>query len=488
MFLVSALRLERTCAALSALVLCLSVLAVRPASAATPVRARATFRLCDGYQASDFTLELKYRTPFSDVYLPLEILSQSVDTGAKSAAFEFWIPQEPGVSSVQIAAFCRNSAGLSDPSPEATISNCDVLGLFDSDGDGIPDRQEDTNCNNYYDPGDFSNAYNVDTDGDGVRDLVELVSGTDPSSAASNPRPMIFAGGPFDPDGDGNSNPVVWRNSNGYWYIRDFVYPGNHLAIQWGLPGDIPFVYQPSGETSNVGVIRMINREYYWFCHGSGFARSNAAPDTALRFGQFGDNILPGPWEERGTTNPAVARLFNDAWTFDIHMRDGSVRSVNWGHNGDVPKVQDYDGDGLFDIAVYRPSEHKTFVIRSSDKVVQTYDFGSGTADMSVRGDYTGDGVDDISLWEPVSGVFTTLTSTHGFNAARGRAQDPNYFQWEQLGLYSVHVPLSWNRQAGRIVYTVVDHALGMRFYRMNNDPAGAITSVQWGLNGDAQG
>jgi hypothetical protein len=57
---------------------------------------------------------------------------------------------------------------------------------LDSDFDGLPDRDEDLNCNGVLDPGE-SSAYNPDTDGDGIPDLVEVAAGTDPQDQNDNP-------------------------------------------------------------------------------------------------------------------------------------------------------------------------------------------------------------------------------------------------------------------------------------------------------------
>ena len=209
---------------------------------------------------------------------------------------------------------------------------------------------------------------------------------------------------------------------------------------------------------------------------------------TSLFFGLFGDNIVLGPWEEPGVTSPAVARLYNGIWSFDIYRRDGTIRQVNWGGNGDVPKVQDYDGDGLFDVAVFRPVGHKTFVIQSSDNAVKIYDFGTATADFTVRGDYTGDGTDDVSFWEPLTGTFTSLKSDSGFNDVQGNQKNPTFYQEQQLGLYSVHLPLNWNFRGGHYLYTVIDHSTGNRFFREANDLTKPVQLETWGIAGDALG
>lgn len=81
-------------------------------------------------------------------------------------------------------AEARLAAGV--PADTDHDSHLDFLDR-DSDNDGVPDVSEDANCSGTVDPGE-SSALSADTDGDGVTDLVETAAGTDPTSAADNPR------------------------------------------------------------------------------------------------------------------------------------------------------------------------------------------------------------------------------------------------------------------------------------------------------------
>ena len=75
----------------------------------------------------------------------------------------------------------------------------------DSDGDGLPDYQEDSNGNGIYDTGDLSNFESTDSDGDGLADNYEVTATqTDPSQADTGNTGT--PDGYKDPDGDGWTN------------------------------------------------------------------------------------------------------------------------------------------------------------------------------------------------------------------------------------------------------------------------------------------
>ena len=453
------------------------------------VHAHLTMALCPEYRVGNVSIQINVRIGNTGPVKHAKVISSTINAAANTGQFDIWLPTSYGNTPLNVFAQCVSSTqGNSAPSNVKTVSNCNVLALVDSDGDGLRNNLEDTNCNNQFDTGDYSSPDSFDTDGDDIRDVNELLVGTNPSNPASSPRPFIFSSAPFDPDGDGNSNPVVFRVPTGTWYIRDYQTAGNHLSFPYGLPGDIPITYKPDGFPSDVGAVRVVNGYLFWFLHGPGFKKSDGARETAIIFGLKNDIPIPGPWEKPGITNIAVARFYQNAWHYYVYLSNGTFRSSSWGMPNDIPKVQDYDGDGLFDISVLRPSEQKLYVTLSGSNEIKSYSFGQPTADYSFRGDTTGDGIDEITFWEPATGIFTSMLSNHGFDDAQAAARDPLYFSQLQLGLYNVHLPLSWNFRRGRILYTVIDHQKGLRYWWEKNNETLPLHMVQWGLPGDAQG
>lgn len=449
--------------------------------------ARVTLALCPESAYIPVTFDVRYKVGSSSEEHIAQILSQSVDTASKTGTFTLSLPGTAGTQQIHVYAFCRNASGYSKASNSVDISYCDALALRDTDGDGLTDAQEDTNCSGTFDSGDASNFQSADTDGDGVPDGTEVREGTNPLDPLSTSHPVILAGGVFDPNGDNESNPVFWRPQTGVWHIKRNLTAGDTAedSISFGQSGDRPFVYNPRHANSDVGVIRTESGHFRWLFHGTGFVKSDHSAVTDLSFGVPNDQIVLGPWQETTTTNPAVAHLADGKWTYQIYQMDGTIRSAEYGRSGDTPVPADYDGDGIFDAAFFRPSEGKLYVQESASGLEKTYAFGPSVFEAMLPGDVTGDGIGDVTFWNPQSSTFSSMTSDHGFDAAAATAKDPLHYQETQIGNSATDTPLAWFASGGRILYTVINHRSGTRAYRALNNPSAPLTTLTWGSSGD---
>jgi hypothetical protein len=90
----------------------------------------------------------------------------------------------------------------------------------------------------------------------------------------------------------------------------------------------------------------------------------------------------------------------------------GGISTSNWGIATDIPVPGDYDGDGKTDLGVFRPSDGNWFMIGSSTGV-RVVNWGIAT-DRPVTGDYDGDGKIDIAVYRPGTGTWYVMRSSDG--------------------------------------------------------------------------
>lgn len=144
------------------------------------------------------------------------------------------------------------------------------------------------------------------------------------------------------------------------------------------------------------------------------YIRSSNATFQATPIGTQGDQGICRDYDGDGKTDLAVFRrgaapglpafwLIQESNTTtnpngDIHMYHFGTTGSGTA-SGDTPVPGDYDGDGKFDLAVYRfggLSPNNAFIVqRSSDGVVVHQPFGNFNTDYILPGDYDGDGKTD---------------------------------------------------------------------------------------------
>ncbi|HMT09544.1 MAG TPA: FG-GAP-like repeat-containing protein, partial [Pyrinomonadaceae bacterium] len=105
----------------------------------------------------------------------------------------------------------------------------------------------------------------------------------------------------------------------------------------------------------------------------------------------------------------------------------------------------DYDGDGKADISVFRPSENKWFIYRSSDNGITQQIFAVGN-DIPVPSDYDGDGRTDMAIYRSSSNDWWSLSTVSGgqINANWGQANVrpmPSDFDGDGRTDYSFFLP-----------------------------------------------
>lgn len=246
---------------------------------------------------------------------------------------------------------------------------------------------------------------------------------------------------PFDFDGDHRSDLVVFRPSNGRWYLQQTA--NGFSFFDFGQNGDLPVAadYDGDGKTDiavyRSGVWYLLRSEtstfYFtsfgvpldvpapadfngdhkadfavfrpstgqWFC-----LLSNGLGFLVHDFGSDGDVPMAGDYDGDGAADLAVFRPSNNTWY--RRTSGGSYLVTAFGESGDVPVSGDFDGDGGADLAVWRPSNGTWYMRGANTYTVRTFGVNG---DVPTPADYDGDGVTDISVWRPSNGTWYHYTS-----------------------------------------------------------------------------
>ena len=220
---------------------------------------------------------------------------------------------------------------------------------------------------------------------------------------------------PVDFDGDGRTDPSVIRFPSGapapLTYYNQNSTTGTQIIGPWGdantdfpCPGDYDgdgvddiCIYRAgatAGAQSSFWVLQSsdnIPKYFAWGVNG----------DQAVARDYDGDGITDIAVFRAGTTfgTPAVWYIRQSATNTARVVLFGTTGAS--GTSGDTPVPGDYDGDGKFDLAVYRfgglPPDNNFIVQRSPDNVIQYVPLGNFQTAWIALGDYDGDGKTDYA-------------------------------------------------------------------------------------------
>jgi hypothetical protein len=138
------------------------------------------------------------------------------------------------------------------------------------------------------------------------------------------------------------------------------------------------------------------NHTWYIDYNGNGIWDSPAGGDRIYITGKPGGIPVPGDWNGDGITEMAVFRG-SHTWYIDYNGNGiwdspaGGDRIYTTGQPGDIPVVGDWNGDGIAEMGVFRPSNHNFYLDFNANglwdgaSVDKRYDFGT-FGDIPVSG------------------------------------------------------------------------------------------------------
>ena len=223
--------------------------------------------------------------------------------------------------------------------------------------------------------------------------LRDAATGGTTSFYYGNPGDVPFAG---DWDCDGEDTPGLYRQSDGYVYLRNSNSQGNaDISFFFGNPGDIPLAGDFNGDgCDTVSLFRPSNGRFYVINDLGSQDAGLGAAEVDYRFGDPLDTPFVGDFDGDGIdtfgmydTDTGAVSLRNQ------HAEGGADVSFTFGDAGDRVLAGAWDGAAASDtIGIYRPT-NTTFYLRSENS--------AGGADVS----YLYGGHDFI----PISGRFGDL-------------------------------------------------------------------------------
>lgn len=170
---------------------------------------------------------------------------------------------------------------------------------------------------------------------------------------------------------------------------------------------------------------------------------------STVQWGLAGDIPMPGDYTGDGISDLAVFRPLNSTWYIK------NLTTDQYGLSGDVPLHGDFNFDHLADVAVYRPSD-STWNVQGQASV----QWGLPD-DIPVPGDYNGDGRTDIAVFRPSNATWYI--------------KDQSTTQWGLTG--DIPVPADYTGD-GRTDLAVFRSSNGTWYIQ-------GQASIQYGLSGD---
>ncbi len=208
-------------------------------------------------------------------------------------------------------------------------------------------------------------------------------------------------------------------DAGGRWTVRSGLGSADPVAsFYFGDPGDVPMMgdWDCDG-VATPGLYRQ--SDGYVYLRNS---NTQGVADVKFFFGDPGDVPLAGDFDGDGCDTVSIFRP-SEGRVFVINelgANDGGLGAAEFdfffGNPGDVPFVGDFDGDGVDSVGLYRRSTGFVYFRDALSSGVADREFFYGDpGDVIVAGDWDGDGDDTVAVYRPSTGsVYVNFDNAPG--------------------------------------------------------------------------
>lgn len=216
-------------------------------------------------------------------------------------------------------------------------------------------------------------------------------------------------------DGDAKEDIAVYNKNSGYW---DFLFSNNSYSSQtskkWGgSSGDTPVVGKyDSDDAFDIGYYN-IRKGFFIYSSANGYStnkKGKVKASSTLK--GSGTSPLSADFNGDGVDDYAIVAGKKAKWT--ARTTGGSkILNSTWGRKGDKPLACDWDNNGVSDqVQVRSENGSLTWIVKSNTNATYSEVFGSAGGIPSCNHDYDGDGKIDPTVFS--SGSWSYKSSATG--------------------------------------------------------------------------
>ena len=227
----------------------------------------------------------------------------------------------------------------------------------------------------------------------------------------------------IDWDNNGTSDATIWRPSESRLYVLQGPAFNTAFAVNGDPGASVPLPgldYDGDGKvdfglyrSTNVGPAAPLGT--WTFRLGPTFTS-----ETSAVWGTIGDVPVPADWDGNGVIDPAVYRPSEKRLYVLQAPAYNSAFSIAWGCSGCTAIPGDFDGDGRADFAVVNFGDRAVYVLQGGSNFTTAFKINIGAPGQTpVAGDFDGDGRLDIGMIIPgsaASGGNTWVIAQGGTN------------------------------------------------------------------------